>query len=167
MGPSSWNTPRLAREVGSILERSIFPSDTALFPAEWAEAFAEGWNSEHLPEEATAIALRAFNATRLVLRVLAEEEIRSREDLSRSLSNRIAARRETEVDPNALGPALRIWSRGGVEPFPVELFAGSFAAGDAESAEQDAEDTAPGAGTAEPALEADDTVADESAGLAG
>jgi len=167
MGPSSWNTPRLAREVGSILERSIFPSDTALFPAEWAEAFAEGWNSEHLPEEATAIALRAFNATRLVLRVLAEEEIRSREDLSRSLSNRIAARRETEVDPNALGPALRIWSRGGVEPFPVELFAGSFAAGDAESAEQDAEDTAPGAESAEPALEAGDTVADESAGIAG
>ncbi len=123
MGPSSWNTPRLEREVGSILERAVFPSDTALFPVEWSEMFAEGWHPEHLPQEATAIAQRSFHATMLVLSVLAEEQITSREDLVSALASRLEARRETEIDIEALGPALHVWSDGGTAPFPMDLFA--------------------------------------------
>lgn len=158
MGPSSWNAPRLAREVGTILERSIFPSDTALFPAEWNAAFAEGWNPEHLPEEATAIAQRAFHATMLVLQTLSDNEITSREDLASLLSDRLAARKEKDVDPEALGPALCVWGDGGVQPFPIDLFAESLAApetGD-EAADDAGSDAAAAEGDAGPAARPDD-----------
>ncbi len=124
MGPSDWNSPRLTREAGRILERAVFPSDTALFPEGWTEAFAADWHAENLPEEASTIALRSYLAARLVLFSLAERNIETREELAAALAERLAMRRAAEIDLDAAGASLRMYEKGRVVPFPMDLFAG-------------------------------------------
>jgi branched-chain amino acid transport system substrate-binding protein len=122
MGPSSWSSPKLLRAAGSIMERAIFPSDTALFPNAWLSDFQAAWHPEHLPDEASPLALRAYQATRLVLETLAEGQIESREALAAALAERIVSRQVQMLGPEALASAVRMFHDGQIVPFPVELF---------------------------------------------
>ncbi len=130
LGPSTWNHPGLAAEVGTILERAVFPSDTALFPPEWSAAFDHAWSPEGLPQEATAIARQAYLAAMLVFHTLGEDGMSLRVDLTRALNDRLELRRETGVDAEVMGSALRMFSEGTVAPFPMGLFAEALARAD-------------------------------------
>jgi len=127
LGPSTWNHPGLAAEVGTILERAVFPSDTALYPPEWSAAFDAAWSPEGLPEEASAIARQAYLAGMLTFHTLGDEGMSLRTDLSRALHDRLELRRETGMDAETMGPALRMFSMGQVEPFPMNLFRDAMA----------------------------------------
>ena len=86
--------------------------------------FAADWHAENLPEEASTIALRSYLAARLVLFSLAERNIETREELAAALAERLAMRRAAEIDLDAAGASLRMYEKGRVVPFPMDLFAG-------------------------------------------
>ena len=122
LGPSTWNNPGLAEEVGTILERAVFPSDTALYPPEWSAAFDRAWSPEGLPAEASAIARQAYLAAMLTFHTLGDEGMNLRTDLSRALNDRLELRREAGINTETMGPALRMFSEGRIVPFPIDLF---------------------------------------------
>jgi ABC-type branched-subunit amino acid transport system substrate-binding protein len=137
LGPSAWNDPELARELGGQLERAVFPSDTALFPADWLTAFTAAWDVEHQPTEATTIARQAFLAAMLTFRTLGDEGMSRPEDLTRALAARLAVREEAELGQSAMAGSLRMFSAGGIVPFPIELYDAAFAATDSLGAAAD------------------------------
>jgi branched-chain amino acid transport system substrate-binding protein len=130
MGPSSWNSPRLVREAGAMMERAVFPSETALFPAVWTERFETVWRADNLPEEATPLALKAFQATMLVLDALAGGGITDRDQLAEVMRARLGdpARDAFAIEDIKLAAAVRIIENEAVAPFPAELFAKTWTA---------------------------------------
>jgi len=137
LGPSSWNSPRLAKEVGSILERAVFPSAAALYPPEWSTQFDVQWDGTELPAEASAIAKQAFLAAMMVFRTLGETGANNPKDLTAGLADRFEIRRETEVDPETLAASLRMFSAGEIRPFPMHLFRESLMLADSLAAPDD------------------------------
>jgi branched-chain amino acid transport system substrate-binding protein len=126
MGLSNWNSPKLRREVGSIMERAIFPSDAATLPAEWTEQFESDWRPQHLPPDATPVALKAYQATMLVLDTLAREGVERRGDLATALRQRLEVGRVQVENLEVFSRGLRMFSNGRTVPFPVELFAATW-----------------------------------------
>lgn len=134
LGPSSWNDVELAAEVGTLLERAVFPSDTSLFPAQWLAEFAAAWDSEHHPAEATVIARQAYLASMLTFRVLGEEGTDRPEDLTRALAERLAVLDDAELGREAMAGSLRMFSAGSIVPFPIDRHDAAFAPVDSLSA---------------------------------
>ncbi len=130
IGPSQWNSPRLAREVAKILERAVFPSASALFPPEWSTAFEANWSGTELPAEATAIAKKAYLAAMMVFHTMGESGASRSADLALGLADRFEIRREAKVNPEAMASSLRMFSGGNIVPFPMHLFTGSLALAD-------------------------------------
>ena len=128
MGLSNWNSTRLFQAVGAGLERAIFPSDTALFPAEWAQQFHAAWHPEHAPPEATPVALKAYQATMLILDTLAREEIETRRALAMSLRQRLEIHQLDAAGPEAYAKVVRIHQNGEVVPFPADMFTDTWQA---------------------------------------
>lgn len=122
MGPSSWNAPKLLRKCGTLLERAVFPSDTALSPSSWIEDFYRQWRPEHLPEEATPLALKAYQATRLVLDTLARQDLQTRQELTAALRERLESQEYHTGGLDALTGAVRMYSGGEIVPFPTDIF---------------------------------------------
>ncbi|MBU1072993.1 ABC transporter substrate-binding protein, partial [bacterium] len=134
VGLSGWDSEELAREIGSVLERAVFPSRSALYPPEWPAGFDAAWNEEHLPPEATDIARQAYLATLLVLDTLGERGMTRREDLARALHERLGNRSETEAATDYMFSALRMYRNGAVVPFPMDLYAEALAEADSLAA---------------------------------
>jgi len=133
LGPSEWNSPRLAREIGDVLSRAVFPSDAALYPEEWSRRFDARWDPAELPAEATAIARQAFLASLLLFQTLGDSGAETRADLRRALEARLDLRREAAADPEVMAASLRMFQDGAIVPFPMHLF------GDALRLEAEAE----------------------------
>ncbi len=134
VGPSDWDSQELAGEIGTILERAVFPSESALYPPAWPAGFAGDWTGEHLPPEATDIARRAYLATLLVLDTLGEQGMTRREDLADALTLRLEHRVDSGMDNDALFSALHMYRNGTIVPFPMDLYADALAEADSLSA---------------------------------
>ncbi len=134
VGLSDWDSDELAQEIGTVLERAVFPGSSALYPPEWPAGFDATWNEEHLPPEATNIARQAYLATLLVLDTLGEQGMTRHEDLSLALHERLENRSATEAATDYMFSALRMYRNGAVVPFPMDLYAEALAEADSLAA---------------------------------
>jgi branched-chain amino acid transport system substrate-binding protein len=122
LGLSNWNSPRIFQQSGTALVRMLFPSDQVLFPQEWTDYFQREWQAEHLPPEATALALKTFQATCLVLDSLAREDIQTRQQLAEALTRRIHPGQLDSTGPWSIADAINASSEGEITLFPADLF---------------------------------------------
>jgi branched-chain amino acid transport system substrate-binding protein len=127
LGPSAWNTPKLLEKTGAVMEGAVFPSDQAFFPAEWTSDFTAFWRQEQYPAEATPLALRAYQATRMVLDTLAQSGVRERVQLAGILQQRLSSREIETEGPESFARNARIIHDGAIIPFPAHLFAEGWA----------------------------------------
>jgi ABC-type branched-subunit amino acid transport system substrate-binding protein len=122
MGPSSWDSAKLLRDTGAIMERALFPSETALFPPSWTRDFEAAWHPEHLPDEATPLALKAYQATRLVLDTLTRDDIERRADLTTALRTRLEDTEFEAHGPEAYAGLVHMFAGEEIVPFPADRF---------------------------------------------
>ncbi len=122
MGPSSWNSSRLWAGSGDVPARTLFPADDLWFPPAWAEAFRADWRPDDLPDEATPLALKAYQATTLVLGALDAGAGAGPAGLAAVLRERLAQDRPEATGPRAYGRAIRVYQDGEIVPFPADLF---------------------------------------------
>jgi branched-chain amino acid transport system substrate-binding protein len=122
LGPSAWNTPKLLEKTGAVMEGAVFPSDQAFFPTEWTAEFTQCWQREQYPSEATRLALRAYQATRMVLDTLAQSGVRDRDRLAEALQLRLSSREIETEGPESFSRSARIIHDGEIFPFPAHLF---------------------------------------------
>jgi len=132
MGLSNWNSTKLAENSETVLDRALFPDDQALVPPEWAIEFHERWDPEPYPREATAIALRAYQATRLLLETLGRSGATTRSELADALRNRLAEQDVEAAGPDSFARLIRMFHNGQIVPFPAEIFAESWEMAEAE-----------------------------------
>ncbi len=123
LGLSNWNSEKLRERSATVLERAIFPNDLALFPSEWTLEFREKWNGENYPREATSLALKSYQATRMILDTLAQSEAASRVQLSLALRNRLASRDFESEGPESFARTVRMFRSTEIIPFPGARFA--------------------------------------------
>lgn len=127
LGPSSWNTPLLVESVGEMLERAVFPSDSAFYPDEWSRRFESAWQGVELPREATAIARQAYLAAMFLFRTLGEDGPSDRPALTEALDHRLLRQREAEIAYDMMAESLRMFQQGTITGFPMDLFMESLA----------------------------------------
>lgn len=116
LGPSSWNSPGLVREVGADMDRAIFPSDLALIPEAEKQRFSELWRRKHGQRPSSDFALKGWFSMRAIVEALAGGA-RDREALREELAGRFA----TGVGGAGI-ERLRILDAGSIKPLPAELF---------------------------------------------
>lgn len=133
MGLSNWNNPKLADRSKTVLERAIFPDDQALLPPEWTGEFDARWDSEAYPGEAAALALKAYQATRLLLDTLGRSGAKTRAELADALRLRMADQDVEASGPESFGALVHMFSDGQIVPFPAEIFTESWALVQAEA----------------------------------
>ena len=144
MGLSNWNSEKLREKSGDLLERAIFPNDLALFPDRWTAEFRSRWNDDNYPREATALALKSYQATRMLLDTMAQSGATSRLQLTHALRNRLASRDFDSEGPESYAGTVRMFSGQAIVPFPGGRFAEAWlltegAAADSVSADPDPE----------------------------
>jgi ABC-type branched-subunit amino acid transport system substrate-binding protein len=124
LGPSEWNSARLLEEASTVMQRALFVSDTALFPAGWTTAFEADWNSAAYPPDATALALRSYQATRSVLEsLLAPDQPRSRPaQLGADQRHRLTARAFEAEGPEAIARTVAMIEGEEIVAFPADIF---------------------------------------------
>jgi len=127
MGLSNWNSEKLRERSGTVLERAIFPNDVALFPEEWTSEFRARWNSEIYPPEATVLALRSYQATRMLLDTLAGSQAVSRGQMTEALRGRLAKRDFEAEGPESFAGSVRMFRSEEIVPFPGGRFAEAWA----------------------------------------
>ncbi len=123
LGLSNWNSEKLRERSATVLERAIFPNDLALFPSEWTSEFQERWSGENYPREATTLALKSYQATRMILDTIAESEATSRVQLTYALRNRLANRDFEAEGPDSFAGTVRMFRSTEIVPFPGGRFA--------------------------------------------
>ncbi len=123
LGLSNWNSEKLRERSATVLERAIFPNDLALFPAQWTSEFRERWNGKNYPREATTLALKSYQATRMLLDTIAGSEVTSRVQLTHALRNRLASRDFEAEGPESFSGAVRMFQSAEIIPFPGVRFA--------------------------------------------
>lgn len=122
MGLSPWNSEKLAERSDTVLERAIFPDDFPLFPPRWSAEFDAGWDDEVYPREATALALKAYQATRMLLDTMAASAAGSRSELSAALVHRLANQDFQAEGPLSFGPTVRMFLDQRIVPFPADRY---------------------------------------------
>ncbi len=122
MGLSNWNSDKLLEKSGDLLERAVFPNDLALFPEKWTGEFRSRWNDDNYPREATALALKSYQATRMLLDTMAQSGASSRLQLTHALRNRLASRDFESEGPDSFAGAVRMFSDQMIIPFPSGRF---------------------------------------------
>ena len=127
MGLSNWNSDKLQERSGTVLERAIFPNDVALFPEEWTSEFRARWNGENYPREATVLALKSYQATRMLLDTLAGSQAVSRSQLTQALRSRLASRDFEAEGPESFAGTVRMFRDEKIVPFPGGRFAEAWA----------------------------------------
>jgi branched-chain amino acid transport system substrate-binding protein len=133
MGLSNWNSERLYERTGTVLERTIFPSNLTLFPGEWTGDFHAEWKEDNYPREATLLALKSYQSMRLLLDTLDKSGANSRVQLQDALMRRLA-NRDIEADgPESFSNTVRIFRNERAVSFPSYLFTESWALTDGAS----------------------------------
>ena len=122
LGLSNWNSPRLLERAGRVLERAVFPSDLALFPTEWTADFNGAWDRDNYAREATALALKSYQATRMLLDTLQQSGATTRRQLAEALSRRMASRDIEAEGPRSYVPTVRMIQDERFVPFPADVF---------------------------------------------
>ncbi|TFG85781.1 MAG: hypothetical protein E4H17_04730, partial [Gemmatimonadales bacterium] len=92
LGLSNWNSDRLIERAGAVLERALLPSDLAMFQPRWTSEFNARWVEANYPREATPLALRAYQATRMLLDTIQQSGAINRAQLDAALRSRLASR---------------------------------------------------------------------------
>lgn len=123
LGLSNWNSEKLRERSGQSLERAVFPYDVALFPEGWTSEFQAKWNGENYPREASVLALKSYQATRMLLDTIARSESTSRIQLIHALKNRLASRDFEAEGPESFAGTVRMFSGQEIIPFPGGRFA--------------------------------------------
>jgi len=123
LGLSNWNSEKLRERSGTVLERAIFPNDVALFPVGWTSEFRAGWNGENYPREASVLALKSYQATRMLLDTIVRSEAKSRVQLIHALKNRLASRDFEAEGPESFAGTVRMYRGEEIIPFPGGRFA--------------------------------------------
>lgn len=127
MGLSNWNSQRLFERTSTVLERAIFPSDLALFPTLWTGDFNANWDGKNYPREATALALKSYQAMRMLLDTLHQSGATNRHQLQDALQRRLANRDIQAEGPESFSTTVRLYSNERAMPFPSGIFAESWA----------------------------------------
>ncbi|MBT7311348.1 ABC transporter substrate-binding protein, partial [bacterium] len=133
LGPSQWNSVKLASEIGNVLERALFPSDTALYLGEWVTDFEDSFERGDLPMEAIIVAKKAYLATMLVLDSIGEGGFSEPGELATDLQNRLNNRLDMEMDVDTIESSLRMFAGGEIVKFPTDRYEGAFAVADSLS----------------------------------
>lgn len=123
LGLSNWNSNKLRDHSGTVLERAVFPDDLALFPSRWEAEFKRAWNAETYPPEATALALKVYQSTRMLLDTLVQSGARTRRHLAEALTRRLSNQDLELAGPESFGPTMRMFRGQHIVRFPAELFA--------------------------------------------
>ncbi len=123
LGLSNWNSEKLRERSATVLERAIFPNDLALFPAEWTSEFRARWNGENYPREASILALKSYQAIRMILDTINRSEATSRVQLAHALRNRLASRDFEAEGPESFAGTVRMFRGAEIIPFPGGRFA--------------------------------------------
>jgi len=127
MGLSNWNSDRLFQRTGNVLERAVFPSDLALFPTLWTGEFNARWDGKNYPKEATALALKSYQAMRLLLDTIFQSQPGNRAQLQDALQRRLANRDIEAEGPESFATSVRVYSNERAMSFPSGIFAESWA----------------------------------------
>lgn len=127
MGLSNWNSDKLRNRGETGLQRAIFPDDLVMFPSRWEVEFNRTWDAATYPPEATALALKAYQATRMLLDTLVQTGAVTRGQLSEALRRRLANQDFNLEGPESFGPIMRMFQGKNIVPFPASLFAESWA----------------------------------------
>jgi ABC-type branched-subunit amino acid transport system substrate-binding protein len=122
MGLSNWNSAKLAERSGTVLDRAIFPDDFPLFPARWSVEFEASWRSENYPPEATELALKAYQATRMLLDTMGQSGAVTRDQLADALRRRLSNQDFEAEGPDSFGPTVRMFVDKRIVPFPSDLY---------------------------------------------
>jgi len=123
LGLSNWNSNKLRDQSGSVLERAVFPDDLVLFPSRWEDEFNRVWNTDTYPPEASALALKAYQSTRMLLDTLVQSGADTRRNLATALNRRLSNQDLDLVGPGSFGPTMRMFRSQRIVPFPADLFA--------------------------------------------
>ncbi len=126
VGLSGFNNPRLLERAGTVLEGLVFPDDLALFPASWTAEFNEVWKSDDHPGEATTLALKSYQTTRMVLDTIHASGAEGRGQLTSALTRRLASRDVDAHGPDAFARTVRIVRGGEITFFPAGEFTESW-----------------------------------------
>jgi branched-chain amino acid transport system substrate-binding protein len=123
LGLSNWNSEKLRERSKTVLERAIFPNDVALFPSGWTSEFRARWNGENYPREASVLALKSYQATRMLLDTLARSGATSRLQLTHALKKRLANQDFEAEGPDSFAGTVRMFRGEEIVPFPGGRFA--------------------------------------------
>jgi ABC-type branched-subunit amino acid transport system substrate-binding protein len=135
LGLSNWNSDKLRGASGSVLERAVFPDDLVLFPVQWEEEFNQNWNPATYPPEATAQALKAYQATRMLLDTMAQSGAVTRQELTEALTRRLANRDLAVEGPDSFAATMRMFRNEQIVPFPAGIFAAGWQQDEAAAAD--------------------------------
>jgi branched-chain amino acid transport system substrate-binding protein len=127
MGLSNWNSHKLSENSATVLERAIFPDDLVLYERRWEDEFNRMWNSDIYPPEATAQALKAYQATRMLLETMASSGAQSRSELAAALARRLSSQDLELAGPQSYASTVRMFSGEKILPFPAEMFNAGWA----------------------------------------
>ena len=104
------------------MQRTLFVSDVALFPAGWTHDFEAGWQGGQYPAEATSLALRSYRAARTVLEALVAAERPGRDELASGLAGRLTLGTFEAEGLDAFARSVRMIRDDEIVPFPVDIF---------------------------------------------
>ncbi|RKZ16390.1 hypothetical protein DRQ50_06160, partial [bacterium] len=127
LGLSNLDDTRLLERTGTVLEGVVFPNDLVLFPTAWTAEFQAAWDQEQYPTEATDLALKFYQGTRMLLDTLASSGAANRAQLTRALQGRLASRDLETEGPESFAAAVQIVRAGNIVDFPLEIFTESWA----------------------------------------
>jgi len=122
LGLSNWNSKKLQDRSDTVLERAIFFFFLVIFPSRWEDEFNRNWNTDTYPREATAQAIKAYQATRILLDTLAQSGAQNRRHLADALSRRLANQDFDLEGPDSFGPTMRMFRNERIVPFPASVF---------------------------------------------
>jgi branched-chain amino acid transport system substrate-binding protein len=127
LGLSNWNSERLSERAGAVLEGAVLPSDLAMFQPLWTTEFNARWVEANYPREATPLALKAYQATRMLLETIQQSGATNRGQLAAALGSRLATREFNAEGLDSFGQSVRMYRSGEIIHFPAELFAEAWA----------------------------------------
>jgi branched-chain amino acid transport system substrate-binding protein len=127
MGLSSFKSERLVERTGAVLDGVICPDDLALFPTAWTAEFNEGWTADAYPREATGLALRTYQAARMLMDSIVAAGAADRATVTAALQRRLSSRDVDTDGPEPFARSIRVVREGRFVPFPAELFTESWA----------------------------------------
>jgi len=143
LGLSNWNSSKLRDRSDTVLERAVFPDDLVLFPSGWEDDFHRNWNDQVYPPEATALALKAYQATRMLLDTLVQSGATSRYHLADALTRRLSHQEFDLQGPDSFGATMRMFRDEKIVTFPAGLFKAGWT--DFQAVSADSLDLIPGA----------------------